>query len=146
MAIESRGRLLKTRILETRARLSRDGRYVSYLAREAGSPDVFVQSFPKPGDKYAVTSGGAAFGGFEDDGVLIYALPGNPRVYAVDVTGSSPLQFGPPRLVGTLPDGLIAASATADHKRLLAAVPADRGGVTSLTLVNNWRAALARQP
>ena len=111
---------LKTRILETRARLSRDGRYVSYLAREAGSPDVFVQSFPKPGDKYAVTSGGAAFGGFEDDGVLIYALPGNPRVYAVDVTGSSPLQFGPPRLVGTLPDGVIAASATADHKRLLA--------------------------
>ncbi|SRR6266545_484892 len=71
------------------SRPSPDGKWISYLAREGVAPDLYVQSFPANGEKYAVTNGRASFGGFLRNGQIAYALPGDPRIYVVDVTASS---------------------------------------------------------
>jgi len=59
----------------------------------------------------------------------------------VDVESGPTLRVGTPQTVGLLPPGGSRADITPDRQRFLALVP-DQSGTGSITLVQNWRAAL----
>ncbi len=135
---------LRTSFNEANPSLSPDGRWLAYLSDETGQPEIYVQSFPTPGDKYRVTPGGASFGGFVPDGRIAYSVPGNQAVYTVTLAPGPALHTGVPQRLGTLPPDTLAADLTPDLSRLLAAVPADRTPLVSLTVVLNWSRLLAQ--
>ena len=122
---------------ETTPTISADGHYVGYMSDETGEQELYVQSFPNPGEKYRVTTGGAPFGGFLPDGRLAYGKPNN-EAYAVSIIPGPPLRTGPPQLLGTLPQGVLAADLAPDLKRMLAIVPAQRNTQLTLSVLLNW--------
>ena len=52
--------------------LSRDGRWVAYQSNETGVEEVYVRSFPDPGQQIRVTDGGGQFPRWTQDGTAIY--------------------------------------------------------------------------
>ena len=136
---------LRTAASEFWARISPDGRWLSYMSRENGANDLYVQPYPGGGQPYRVTSGGVSFGRFVSSGGIVYAVPGDPRLYLVDVYPGPPFRTGPPRIVGALPADLIAADSLPDLSKLLVSVPTERNAVVPLTMVTNWTEALRRK-
>ncbi len=52
--------------------LSRDGRWVAYQSNETGVEEVYVRSFPDPGQQIRVSDGGGQFPRWTPDGTAIY--------------------------------------------------------------------------
>ncbi len=129
---------LKTRFSETgSAEISPDGRWIAYQSDESGQNEVYVQSFPVPGGKYQVTTGGGIYGGWSPDGKLFfYGLSSDPiHGFVADVQSGSEFRLGPPRVGFTWPKdqrGLLLAHTS---KRVLALLPAGKDPTPSITVV-----------
>jgi len=128
---------LNTRFNELHGRVSRDGRWIAYRSDESGLWEAYVQSFPVPGGKYQVTSGGATFVGWHPDGRhLTYRLNADPtQVLEAEVQGGTEFRLGPPRVLATLPEGWRGLSADHELKRFLALLPAGKDPTPSITVV-----------
>ena len=61
-----------TRANETAARISPDGRWVAYTSDESGRAEVYLDSYPKPGRRVTVSSGGGAHPVWRGDGRELY--------------------------------------------------------------------------
>jgi tRNA A-37 threonylcarbamoyl transferase component Bud32 len=57
---------------ETAARVSPDGRWVAYTSDESGRPEVYLDSYPRPGRRVTVTSNGGAHPVWRGDGRELY--------------------------------------------------------------------------
>jgi Tol biopolymer transport system component len=88
----------QTPFIETDGKISPDGRWIAYVSDEPGSGEVYVQSFPEPGFKRQVTTGGAALPRWSRDGKeLFYIVINGINLTAVSVRpNGSELQFGAP--------------------------------------------------
>ncbi len=96
---------LETRFNELGGSVSPDGRWISYLSDESGQTEAYVQSYPVPGNKYQVTSGGADWVGWTPDGThLIFGLRSD-RAHGrmAEILAGSEFRLGPPRVFVTFP-------------------------------------------
>jgi hypothetical protein len=75
--------------LEGEAVFSPDGRWIAYTTDDSGRPNVFVQSFPKAGDKLQVSTAGGSAPFWRADGTALYYLGADATLMAVpiDTTG-----------------------------------------------------------
>ncbi len=121
---------------------SPDGRWLAYVSEESGRAELYVQSFPVPGHKVQVSTEGAVAGWWTRDGRQILFLgTDRQRLWRVDVEPGATPRLGTPKLAANLPGGLVWLDAMPDRQRWLALV-AEREGIGSVTVVQNWRAAL----
>ena len=65
-------------------------------------------------------------------------------LWRVDVQPGAQLHVGTPTPVASLPPGIAWMDATSDRQRFIAIVP-EHAGPGSVTVVQNWRAALAKE-
>jgi hypothetical protein len=95
-----------------------------------------VQSFPFPGGKYQVTTGGGQNFGWSRDGKqLVYGLTSDPsHALLADVVSGSEFRLGPRTTVTPPKDvrGLVPARTS---ERLLALLPAGQDPTPSITIV-----------
>ena len=78
---------------ESGARLSPDGRWVVYQSDETGRYEVYLRSFPTPGEKIAISSDGGEDPAWRGDGRELYYWHGNELV-AVSLTPGTPPAVG----------------------------------------------------
>jgi Tol biopolymer transport system component len=105
---------------ETAARVSPDGRWVAYTSDESGQSEVYLDSYPRPGRRVTVSSGGGAHPVWRGDGrELYYWSDGSlvavrldaprggatPAVGAPTVLFSAPYYIGPNTMYDVSPDG-----------------------------------------
>ncbi len=122
---------------------SPDGRWLAYTSDETGRTELFVQSFPVPGQKVQVSQEGAASAWWTRDGrQLVFVAADLRSLWRVDVKAGATLDTGAPTRMAFLPPDIIALDATPDRQRFLALGP-ERAGPGSITVVENWRAAAA---
>jgi Tol biopolymer transport system component len=57
---------------ETAARISPDGRWVAYTSDVSGRPEVYLDSYPRPGQRVAISSGGGVHPVWRGDGRELY--------------------------------------------------------------------------
>ena len=57
---------------ETAARVSPDGRWVAYTSDESGRPEVYLDSYPRPGRRVAISQGGGIHPVWRGDGRELY--------------------------------------------------------------------------
>jgi serine/threonine-protein kinase len=57
---------------ETAARISPDGRWVAYTSDESGKPEVYLDSYPKPGRRVMMSLGGGQHPVWRGDGKELY--------------------------------------------------------------------------
>ena len=135
----------KSAFNERFADLSPDGKWMAYNSDESGRNEVYVQSFPIPGNKYQVSTGGG-FGGFwrQDGREIVFGGSDGQTMMSVDVPTGSEFHAGIPHVLARLPADLLTLTAPRDVQRVLLIVPAGGTGAASLTVVLDWPGALAR--
>jgi Tol biopolymer transport system component len=126
--------------------LSPDGRFVAYMAYEAGRFDVYVQEFPAPGARARFSAEGGAQPRWRGDGRELFYIAPDGTLMAVDVKAGAMLEPGIPRKLfstGLGPPTDDQYAVTADGQRFLVLMPVDTAPPT-ITVVLNWTAGLKK--
>jgi Tol biopolymer transport system component len=140
---------LRTPFAETTAAISPDGRWLAYDSDETGAPEIYVQSFPVPGERHRVSARGGISAQWSKDGreLLVWsssqAYYGFGPVFSVDVQTTPTFKTtSAPRVLFTPRQDVTGLAAAADLKRFLAAVPVEGASPASIVVMLNWQAAL----
>jgi eukaryotic-like serine/threonine-protein kinase len=143
-------RYLCTPFDETVGAVSPDGRWLAFDSDETGTSEIYIGSFPDPGEKYRISIAGGTGAQWSRDGRELLIWTSDPfysivgPIYVVDVQTAPAFKAGTPRLLfRPCPDNL-GIAATSDLKRFLTAVPVDGEAPPSITVTMNWPAALKR--
>lgn len=142
---------LRTPFDEDFATISPDGRWLAYASDETGTPEIYVRSFPDPGEKYRVSTSGGHVVQSSRDGkeLLFFSLSryyfGVGTIWVADVETTPTFRASPPRVLFTPRPDVSGLVATADLSRLLATDPAEATAPASITVTLNWQAALTRR-
>jgi serine/threonine protein kinase len=124
--------------------VSPDGRWIAFTSEESGRFEAYVQSFPEPGRRVQVSDTGAVRTWWTRDGRQIVLLGSDLRTLSrVDLQPGETLGVGTPKQFAKLPADLVWVDAMPDRQRFLGIAP-ERTSTGSVTLVQNWHAALAR--
>jgi Tol biopolymer transport system component len=67
------------------AKFSPDGKWIAYSSDESGQDQVYVKSFPGPGAKYQVSTGGGRQPRWRRDGKEIFYISADGKLMAVEV-------------------------------------------------------------
>ena len=107
--------------------------------------EAYVQSFPTPGRKYQVTTGGCLLAFWRGDGKEIIGLGlDGQSVYAAEVLESgAAFRAAAQRLLFRAPPNVTGVAVARDGQRFLMPVPEGRTAAASITVVLNWKAVLA---
>jgi serine/threonine protein kinase len=139
---------LETAANERGGQFSPDGRWIAYESDEAGAFDIYLRSFPEPGEATRVSEGGGMHPRWREDGRELFYLTPDWTVMAAE------MKFEPsPEVVKRTPlfqmvmeDVLVGLSspydAAPDGQHFVVLVPAEPP--TPLTVVQNWTALLEK--
>ena len=134
---------LRTRFTEDMAAPSPDGKWVAYVSDEAGPLDAYVQPYPVPDAKTRVTTEGAkAIYWRKDSRQLLIVGADHRDLFLVDVEAGKGFRASRPRKAGRLPSGVFSYVASSDLSRVLVSIPEAGDVGSSLTLLQNWVAAV----
>ena len=116
-----------------------DGKWLAYESNESGRFEIFVQSFPRAGTKYQVTSTGGRGPRWSRDGRELFYNASSGALLSVLVDGSQGLRFGtpvPPVKRGPPSNALD----TPAGPRFLSIRVLGSGDRRTLTVMQNWTA------
>ena len=134
--------------LERLGVVSPDGRWIAYCSNEAGRMELFVQSFPVPGAKYQVSSGGASNTATtwvrNGKGLMFIAADGF-TVMSTEVTTGAAFRAGESRGLFKLRADFVSVDFAPDGERILAASPVGGVQAPSITVELNWPSLLKSQ-
>jgi serine/threonine protein kinase len=142
--------LMETSADEIHPKLSPDERWLAYSSNVSGRLEIFVQPFPGLGATVRVSPNGGVEPLWSPSGERLYYRSENGRrVFAVDLLGGDPLQFGVEEL---LFDGSYTPSIRwarkwdihPDGDRFLMLQFENPGPVEGIRVVTNWFAELER--
>jgi eukaryotic-like serine/threonine-protein kinase len=131
---------LCTPFYEAGADISPDGHWLAYASNETGTNEVYVQSFPQPGERRRVSTAGGYAAKWSRDGreLLIW----NSTLYSVEVQTTPTFRLGTARRLFTPRRDVLGITATSDLQRFLAAVPVEGGSPPIIEVIVNWQEAL----
>jgi eukaryotic-like serine/threonine-protein kinase len=81
---------LQTSFIEAQPRLSPNGRWIAYISNETEQFQVYVDSFPTPGAKVAISIAGGSQPQWRADGRELYYYAPDQKLVAVEVNGDGP--------------------------------------------------------
>jgi len=140
---------LQTEFSEVQGHLSPNGRWLAYTSDESGALEVYVTSFPSPGEKHRVSSNGGAQALWRRDGKEIFYLSADRHIMAASLESQSPLVLSEPKaLFATGITGPIAIAPVSNNSYAVTAdgqhfyVDANlRPEIAPITVVLNWKPA-----
>ena len=125
---------------------SPDGRWLAYVSDDTGRFELYAESFPEGGHKRQISTEGATVPWWTRDGRRLLFVGGDGKsLWRADVQAGATLNVGAPSRIATLPANIAGIDAMPDGQRFLALIP-ERTGTGSVTIVQNWRAALEKRP
>lgn len=123
---------------------SPDGQWLAYVSDLSGRNEVFVTSFPEPGRRWQISTGGGERIWWVGDELIYQQATGMLVAVEIETAGDSlvvgesqQLFLGPPPSIATH-----TVSPSPDAERFLLVSREDDGGADPMTLVVNWPATL----
>jgi len=119
--------------------VSPDSKWMAYISNETGAEELYVTSFPVPGSRWQVSSGGATSAGeWSVDGKNLRYRKGE-KIFNVEVhPGASKPDFSAPKELLSLPTSVIDIALFPDDKRILALRPSGDSTPVPIDFVLNW--------
>jgi Tol biopolymer transport system component len=105
---------LATRFLEGAGRISPNGRWLAYNSNESGQLEVYVQSFPEPGNKRLISTGGGKHPIWGPNGQELFYWNPQGQLIANQLTAGDDVTVGRRDVLFQLPDNLFEFSAQYD--------------------------------
>jgi dipeptidyl aminopeptidase/acylaminoacyl peptidase len=138
--------LLASEFEEVQAQFSPEGRWISYSSNESGSQEVYVERFPRTGDKWRISTDGGSDGRWRGDGREIFYLAPDRRLMAVQLNPedgalhpSRPQALFQTGSGGPLGTGLrFNYAVSGDGQRFLIHTAAGRARPAPIVVVLNW--------
>ena len=124
--------------------VSPDSRWIAYTSDEAGTTEVYVQSFPTPGPKTRISSGGGRQPAWRHDGRELFYVADDRKLMAVPTALQPAFKPGPAQVLFQLPNIVNVSrqfAVSPDGLRFLALDLDPVRQQTRITLVTNWEAA-----
>jgi Tol biopolymer transport system component len=139
-----------TTFVDAHGRISPDGRFVAYTSNETGRFEVYVRPFPAGQGKWQVSINGGTEPMWRGDGNELFYMGLDRSLTAVEVTATTPLEFGvPARLfLAPVPRSINTRNryvVSEDGQRFLMLSLLERGRVPPTTVILNWTAELAQR-
>jgi len=125
------------------------GGWVAYISEESGQLEVYIDSFPTPGEKIRVSTNGGGWPTWRQDGKELYYLAPDRSLMAVAVRAEArALRASPPERLFEAPavnpdQGRPQFAANADGSRFLFNARIEDKTPVGLTLITDWPALLA---
>jgi serine/threonine protein kinase len=135
---------------EDHPRFSPDGHFLAYTSDESGRSEVYVQTFPRSGGKWVVSTNGGAQPRWRRDGKEIFFIAPDRKLMVADVKlEDSVFEAGVPRVlfqtnVSGYPNPRNVYDVSADGQRFIIITPPEETSATPITVVANWTADLKR--
>jgi Tol biopolymer transport system component len=129
------------------ARISPNGRWVTWMSNESGQWEVYVQAFPHPADKRQVSAGGGLTPTWSPDGTELLYLTADGWVMSAPVTasGDDSIELAAPTRLFRTDIALVGIwrilNVAADGRILLNVIPADRAA-PAIIVVHDWASRL----
>jgi hypothetical protein len=124
--------------------VSPDCRWIAFTSDETGTSEIYVQSFPTPGFKVRVSTGGGTQPLWRRDGRELFYVSNDHHVVSVGLSPGADFRPRVPEPLFALPPvpmSLRQVDVSADGQRFLA-IDWDVGGQENDVVVfTNWRAA-----
>ena len=126
---------------------SPDSRWVAYQSDESGRPEVYVDSYPNPGDRIRVSIEGGGWPKWRRDGRELYYLSRDRRLMVVGIKASPSMVVSPPRALFETPAMNPDTSRSqyapdGTGSRFLFNAPVESREPVGISLVSNWPALL----
>ena len=128
--------IAETPFNETDARWSPDGQWIAYVSDEPGQPDIYLRN--GRGERQRVSLSGGTRPRWTADGLALLFLRGSMLMRVARAGG----RFGAPEPLFELP-GVRDFDAAHQSNRIVALLPTQSEPVESISVVLNWRSALA---
>jgi Tol biopolymer transport system component len=137
---------------KAQARISPDGRWITYVTNDSGTYQVVVQSFPDPnGGRWQITAQGGIEPKWRHDGRELFYLAPDGKLMAVPVNPDRTFQAGSPTVLFQTPLVVTRGQTPRDRRydvapdgRFLIAVPTAAAAAAAVTAVVNWTALTNR--
>jgi Tol biopolymer transport system component len=135
---------------EAQGQLSPNAQWIAYTSNATGRDEVYVESFPTPGRKRQLSSGGGAMPRWRADGHELFYLAGDQFLVSVPIKDQGSLDFGTPErlfrtriIVQGSESGYLPTyyDVSPDGSRFLVRYPPEDPG-PPITVVLNWQSAL----
>ena len=122
--------------------ISPDGHWMAFASDDTGRFELYAQPFPTPGPRVQISQQGAVLAWWTKDMKQILFIGADLHtLWRADIQAGATLHAGTPTKIATFPASIVNLDATPDRKKFLAIAP-ERVGIGSVTVVQNWRAAL----
>jgi Tol biopolymer transport system component len=125
---------------------SPDGKWVTYSANDSGQPEIYMQSFPVPGERVRVSIRGGLQPHWRADGRELFYVEPEGDLVAVPIEMSSTVAIGAPIRLFTMPLApsrfLNEYAVSRDGQRFLVQVPDTTGDSLRIVVTTNWAASI----
>jgi Tol biopolymer transport system component/DNA-binding winged helix-turn-helix (wHTH) protein len=129
---------------QIQAKISPNGRWITYASDESGSWEVYIQAFPVAGSKRRISVGGGAQPQWRGDGRELYYLSLDNTLMAVDIELNGSVEVGKLQplfkapVLGSLTDYRNLYVATRDGGRFLFKAIAEDTSHEPISILVNW--------
>jgi Tol biopolymer transport system component len=132
-------------IPQTGAQFSPDGRWIAYCFPESGRSEVFLTSFPEPGERVRVSASGGSRPRWKRDGHELYFVSAGNEMIATPVRLGSSAQVGASRPLFRMGSaGWQDYDVTADGERFLVIENLPAPDADAIAVTTNWSSLLRR--
>jgi Tol biopolymer transport system component len=125
---------------------SPDGKWVVYSANDSGQPEIYMQSFPVPGERVRVSTRGGLQAHWRADGRELFYVEPEGSLVAVPVDMSKTVTIGAPVRLFTMPlapsQFLNEYAVSRDGQRFLVQVPDTSGDSLRIVVTTNWASSI----
>jgi Tol biopolymer transport system component len=142
--------IVQTPSADTAGMFSPDGRWIAYMTAEGGQSNVFVQPFPRGGERHQVSRDGGSHPVWRADGRELFYLASDGTMMAVPIQATDRFSAGVPQALFQTTTGTPrfntsnVYAATKDAKRFVMISRPQRASAADLTVVVNWPAAIPK--
>ncbi len=135
---------LRSRFNEHGGQISPDGHWMAYFSDESGRNEVYVQSFPTPGNKYQVSTSGGGGPNWSRDGKEMIFAGADGSAMIVNVETQPAFKASTPQVLLKVRQDAVGGAGSPDLQRFIVVLPVGEAAPTSIVLDLNWTAALKK--